>query len=233
MIDRRRRVSFDPNHFAHRIARGHTLSTEERFRHAYETNLWAGPESPSGPGASHSQTAKIRRALPQLCDLLGVKTLLDLPCGDCHWMAGVSLPGVRYIGADLLPEVISANAAAHRSSNRTFMVLDLTRSALPNADLLLVRDCLVHLSFADARRAVENVKRSNIRYLLATTFTAEPDNRDVPTGDWRPLNLQRAPFGFPEPEQLINEDCTEQDGLFADKALGLWEVASLRWKGNK
>lgn len=227
MRDRRNQVAFDPDHFARRIARGDSLTVEERFRHAYETNLWAGADSPSGPGASRSQTSDVRAALPPLCKEFGVKTLLDLPCGDCHWMTEVPLPGVSYIGADLLPELIAANENQYQSLNRSFMVLDLTRSVLPSADLILVRDCLVHLSFADASRAIDNVKRSNIRYLLTTTFTSEPVNRDVPTGDWRPLNLVEPPFGFPEPLYILNEGCTEQEGVFADKSLGLWKVADL------
>jgi hypothetical protein len=106
-------------------------------------------------------------------------------------------------------------------------VLDLTSSPLPPADLLLCRDCLVHLSLTDARRALANIRRSDITYLLTTTFPAEPTNVDVVTGDWRPLNLQRPPFGFPEPLELLVEGCTEQQGLFADKSLGLWRVADL------
>jgi hypothetical protein len=105
--------------------------------------------------------------------------------------------------------------------------LDLTRSALPPADLLLCRDCLVHLSYSDIVKAISNIKSSKIEYLLTTTFTAEPGYRDVVTGDWRPLNLELPPFSFSRPLELILEQCTEQDGAFADKALGLWRVRDL------
>jgi hypothetical protein len=106
-------------------------------------------------------------------------------------------------------------------------VLDLTRSPLPPADLLLCRDCLVHLSYTDIAEAIDNVRRSTIEYLLTTTFTAESGFRDIVTGDWRPLNLETPPFSFPRPVELLREQCTEQNGAFADKSLGLWRVRDL------
>ena len=106
-------------------------------------------------------------------------------------------------------------------------MLDLTRDALPPADLLLCRDCLVHLSYADIRRALANVARSGIPYVLTTTFPGAKANEDIVTGDWRVINLEAAPFGFPPPLHLLNEGCTEAGGLFADKSLGLWRTEAL------
>lgn len=225
MTDRRAAVGFDPDHFAHQAAEGQPFSPTEAFRYAYRTNLWGSAESPSGPGSSLEQTAHLQQALPDLCRRLGIRTLLDLPCGDGHWMAAMPLRGIHYIGADLLPEVVARAAA--RSPDRQFLQLDLTASPLPPADLLLCRDCLVHLSFRDIERAIANLRRTGIAYLLATTFPDESTNRDVITGDWRPLNLEQRPFGFPPPLELLREGCTEQDGVFADKSLGLWRVADL------
>ncbi len=225
--DRRARVEFDADYFARRTLSGGALPPVDAFRHAYRTNLWGGAESRSGPGSSLEQTARIREMLPELCRQLGVRTLLDLPCGDLHWMAGVSPPGVQYIGADLVPEVVARNAVLYAAPMRRFLQLDLLSSPLPAADLLLCRDCLVHLSFAHLRIAVENIRSSPITWLLTTTFTAETANRDVTTGDWRPLGLELPPFNFPAPALLVNEGCTEQDGLFTDKCLALWRIADL------
>jgi hypothetical protein len=44
---------------------------------------------------------------------------------------------------------------------------------------------------------------------------------------WRPLNLQAAPFHFPDPLALIDEKCTEDDGVYADKQLGLWSLSDI------
>jgi hypothetical protein len=41
------------------------------------------------------------------------------------------------------------------------------------------------------------------------------------------LNLERPPFDLPPPAEVIVEGWTEAAGAYADKALGLWPVASL------
>jgi hypothetical protein len=142
-------------------------------------------------------------------------------------MASVALPGVRYTGGDIVPEVVAEATRRHGSPERRFLVLDLTHAPLPPADLLLCRDCLVHLSYTDIAKAIGNIRRSKINYVLTTTFTAESCFRDIVTGDWRPINLEMPPFSFPQPVELLPEECTEQHGAFADKALGLWRVRDL------
>lgn len=226
-MNRRFAVPFDPEYFARRSAAGDDFSPLAAFRHAYTTNHWAGPDSPSGPGASLDQTAAIRKALPELCDRLRVRSLLDLPCGDCSWMSTVSFHDVEYVGADFLPEIIAGNARYSVPGRRDFRVVDILTSALPRADLVLCRDCLVHFAFADIARAIANVRASGSTWLLTTTFPGQSENLDIRTGDWRPLDLERAPFNWPPPVELINERCTEGGGVFADKSLGLWRVTDL------
>lgn len=227
MNDRRALVAFDPDHFAKRASSEGPLDALTAFRSAHRHNLWRGTETPSGTGSSLAQTRVIAAALPALCQQYAVESLLDLPCGNGHWMATVQFPGIRYTGGDLVPELVAQASRQHGTLERRFVVLDLTRSPLPSADLLFCRDCLVHLSFGDIARAIANIRRSAITYLLTTTFTAESAFRDIVTGDWRPLNLEAPPFSFPRPIELLLEGCTEHDGAFADKALGLWRVRDL------
>ena len=224
MPDRRHDVSFDPDYFAHRAESGRPMAPLEAFRHVIETNLWGDPESVSGSGSSLDQTRRLRQELPALFRRLGIRSILDLPCGDGQWMARVDLAGIAYTGGDLLPELIDANRARGPAH---FEVLDLTASPLPPADLLLCRDCLVHFSFADAARAFANISRAAITWFLSTTFPAEATNLNIMTGDWRPLNLERPPFNLPPPALLLSEGCTEGKGRFLDKSLGLWAVKDL------
>jgi hypothetical protein len=228
MTSRRDRVPFDTHHYEKLARTGHQAEPVTIFRDIYRRHHWSASQSPSGPGAAPEQTTELRRLLPALLRELGVRTLLDLPCGDYSWMRTIELPDIRYIGADLLPEIVQSLAAEFGGFRREFLVLDLTRDRLPRADLLLCRDCLVHLSYPDIRRALANVVRSGIPYLLTTTFPAGDANEDIVTGDWRVLDLERAPFHLPPPERILNEGCTEGDGAFADKSLGLWRVAELR-----
>lgn len=228
MTDSRRdAVPFDPRHFERLARQGSSRSAEETFRDIYRRHHWSGSQSPSGAGADEAQTARLRGELPALLRELGVGTLLDLPCGDFSWMSSLELPVAHYIGADLLPELVEALEKRYGDGRRRFLALDLTRDELPRADLLLCRDCLVHLSLADIRLALGNVVRSGIPYLLTTTFPAGAQNEDIVTGDWRPLDLEEPPLSFPPPLRLLDEGCTEGGGRFADKSLGLWRTTDL------
>jgi len=39
--------------------------------------------------------------------------------------------------------------------------------------------------------------------------------------------MQRRPFSFPPPRELIDERCHHTGGIYADKRLGLWQLADL------
>jgi hypothetical protein len=204
---------------------GRTLA--ERFSYIYDTNLW-GAASRSGIGSDLDATARIRAALPDMVRELNARVLLDIPCGDFGWLSQTELAVDEYIGADIVPAIVERNRSQYgHDRRRQFVQRDITRDPLPRADVVLCRDCLVHLSNADVFRAFQNLKRSGGRYLLTTTFVELDGNADITSGDWRPLNLRLPPFTLPEPLRVILEGCTEESGAYADKALGLWEVDAL------
>jgi hypothetical protein len=186
-----------------------------------------GDESLSGPGSCLAQTVELRERLPLLLEGLQVRSLLDAPCGDFNWMARVRLGLDEYVGVDLLEELVAENQRRHGGARRRFLCLDVRRDPLPATDCILSRDLLVHLSFADALRALRNFKRSGARYLLATTFTDRRENGNTSQGQWRPLNLERPPFNFPAPSRILDERCTEAGGAFRDKSLALWRLEQL------
>jgi hypothetical protein len=199
----------------------------QHFTRIYEENAFGGTESRSGPGSSLAQTARLRRELPLLLAQLGLGKFLDAPCGDCHWIAGLDWTRTEYTGADVVPALIQANATRLAAQGMKFVLADLCADALPPADLVFCRDCWVHLDFRQIGACLGNFKRSGAAYLLTTTFTSVPENRDLDGFIWRPLNLQLPPFSFPPPVQLLVEGCTEDGGRFADKSLGLWRLKDL------
>jgi SAM-dependent methyltransferase len=199
----------------------------EIFTETYQNRYWKSRESVSGAGAEMAQTRVLREALPTLLREFKVKTLLDLPCGDFNWMQHVDLRGIRYTGGDIVEELVQQNRQRFGNADRSFVCLDILADPLPDADLVLIRDCLVHFSFAHIEQALANIRRSNIRYLLTTSFPDRDQNEDIQTGYWRPLNLQKAPFSFPAPLICLNEKCTEAKGAFADKSLCLWEQSQI------
>jgi hypothetical protein len=203
------------------------LNLGDRLGAIFRQNIWGSPESASGVGSTIEATEAIRAGLIDICEDYSVASLLDAPCGDYGWMGSMKLPLKSYVGLDIVPELIARNQQLYQSQAVQFAIADLTQDALPNADLVLCRDCLVHLSFANIQRVLANFRRSGASYLLTTTFPEHDQNTDIEDGDWRPLNLQTAPFHFPEPLRVINERCEEIDGAYDDKSLALWRLADL------
>ncbi len=197
------------------------------FNEIYHANGFRNNESRSGAGSTHFQTRVIREELPRLLKEWNVTSMLDIPCGDFHWMREVDLNGVDYIGADVVPAMVEANQRRYGNDRRRFMALDLINGTLPPVDLIFCRDCLVHLPFEDASKAIENIKRSDATWLLTTHFTREAANSDLDASGWRALNLTQGPFHLPQPHFLLNERCTEAGGLAGDKTLALWRIADL------
>lgn len=203
-------------------------SAENVFTKIYKTNAWSGIDSISGRGSEVDQTSEIIRILPTLLKEYEISTLLDIPCGDFNWMKNVNLNGITYIGADIVSDLINKNSETFQTKDISFIKLNLIADKLPTGDMILCRDCLVHLSFSEIQSALDNICNSGSKYLLTTTFTREEKNRDITTGQWRPLNLEIFPFFLPKPLTTINEGCTEASGKFADKSLGLWRTMDIR-----
>lgn len=198
------------------------------FTAIYHSNGFVGTESLSGAGSTRFQTRVIRQRLPTLLRDLGVKHMLDIPCGDFHWMREVNLDGIYYTGADVVEAMMLSNRRRYSTSARSFVCADLIAGPLPPADLVFCRDCLVHLPLHDALCALETIRSSSCQWLLTTTFTRNAPNAELDGAGWRALNLCLPPFNLPPPTLLINEKCTEAGGQAADKSLGLWRIADLR-----
>jgi hypothetical protein len=191
------------------------------FEHIYQQNSWQSDESRSGPGSTLERTEVLRRELPAVLTRLGVRNLLDAPCGDCNWRQHMEIDLDTYVGVDIVPALIEDNRRRYRHFDWRFEVADLIKDPLPVADAVLCRDALIHLSLADINRALSNIRRSGAKYLLATSHELISTNTDIATGGWRSVNLMLAPFNLPAPLDRIVEN--PETG----KILGIWTLAEL------
>jgi 2-polyprenyl-3-methyl-5-hydroxy-6-metoxy-1,4-benzoquinol methylase len=191
------------------------------FSDIYLNNFWEDPESVSGRGSTLARTEVIRQTLPSLLKSIGAKSLLDAPCGDFNWMQRVDLTEVDYVGADVVTKLIARNQQTYTENGRRFVALDITTDKLPNVDVIMCRDCFIHLSFRSIHAAIANFKRSNSKFLLATTHVNVREHVNIRDGEGRQVNLQLTPFNLPEPVELIVEDSD------VGKCLGLWKLDEL------
>ena len=152
-----------------------------------------------------------------------MRTILDAPCGDLHWLSRVDLPIQHYIGVDIVDELIEGNRRHHAQPRRSFLTADITKDALPVADLILCRDALIHFSYEDIFRVFRNFSRTGASYLLTTSFPATHANRNIFTGaGWRHLNLEIKPFCLPPPVSIIHDAYNREDQI-----VGLWLMSDV------
>jgi SAM-dependent methyltransferase len=199
-------------------------SLGERFAAIYTKGVWLNGRpsgSRSGFGSELGSTQLVRKRLPELLDSLGTRVILDVGCGDFTWMKEVSLP-CNYIGADIVGPVIEENSRLYASESRKFQVLDATRDPLPAADTILCREVMIHLSFADIWRLIDNVRASGASFFVATNDVEIRLNADIISGDFRPLNLCKGPFRFPEPLLSLSDD-----HVGPGRVVATWAVSAL------
>jgi len=203
-----------------------TVERENIFAPVYEEReqpAWGSQQSRSGTGSELAATENLRLYLPELFSRLTIRTVLDAPCGDWNWMRNVNLSGVDYTGVDVVSSIVRSNSQWFSRSGVRFVHADIAKDELPTADLILCRDCWVHLSFADIAAVLENFRRSGATWLLASNSPTIEKNRNQDTGlNWRYLNLHRAPFYFPVPMET-RKDHYPQEPF----AISLWRIEHL------
>jgi len=186
------------------------VNSEEIFKEIYNTNFWKGDGTRSGPGSSIESTIKIREEIPKIIKKYKIKNILDLPCGDFYWFANmINELEIKYQGGDIVSEIIKANNLRYKKKNIKFTKIDITCDKIPEADLLICRDLIFHLSYSDINKLFLNLKKSNIKYILVSWHDLEKhniDNKNIKTGSFRFIDLFKDPFSFEKNfEERIND----------------------------
>ncbi len=201
---------------------GPVMDMKAYFTGVFDNKVWGDHQTVSGPGSTLEYTANLRRELPMLFDRFAIRSVLDAPCGDMNWMKPVlsSRPFLDYTGGDIVKGLVQQNTKAHGRKNIRFLELDLTKDALPKADLMICRDCMIHLPQAQIFDVLRNFKKSGIGYLLATTYIVDDNfNTDIPMGNFFPIDLMAPPYNFPKNHVYAINDWIEG---FYPRRMCLW-----------
>jgi len=189
-----------------------TVSKKERFDLIYKKNFWSSKESVSGLGSELKNTVNLRKELSNLIKDYKLKIILDAPCGDFNWIKNLISSDINYIGCDIVKDLIIKNKIRYKKSNIDFINLDITTDKLPDADLMICRDCLIHLSFESINLFFNNFKKSNINYIMLTSYELKDHsqlfiNTNIPDGEFREINMSKKPFFLPLPlKKILDKD---------------------------
>jgi len=213
------------------------MDYKQVFSNIYENFGFGNSDSRSGPGSDLEQTETIRQEIKKLIKSYNIKSVVDIPCGDFYWMKEIVFNFDNYIGGDIVENCIKENNERYGNSRIKFINFDLLKDEIPTADLLIVRDIIGHFPISDGIKIVENILKSNCKYLLSTTWYNVEDNSyykkhynsGTNLGRFYPVNLMSDPFNFPQPEFLIEEKI-EVDNFSAGnrKVLALWDLEKLK-----
>ena len=172
---------------------------QERFNIIYKENHWSSEESISGDGSEITYTSNLRTWLIKKIPELDIMKLVDAPCGDFNWMQLVMKEiDIEYIGIDIVEEIITNNSNKYEKDKVKFIVGDICKDSLPKCDLLIVRDCLFHLSYEDINKFLKNISNLDYKYLLTTNHILDNNyvNKDIESGDFRYIDIYKKPFNF-------------------------------------
>lgn len=184
-----------------------SLKPEERFNYIFNNNFWSSPESVSGVGSELNNTRNIRREIKKLIIDYNINNILDAPCGDFNWIKHILNENIDYIGGDIVKNLIEINNTKYKKQNIKFINLDIISNKLPDSDIMICRDCLIHFSFKNIEKFLNNFCNSRIKYILLTNYKLSNGekiiNHDIEDGDYRIIDLSNEPFNLPEPIKVF------------------------------
>lgn len=208
------------------------------FTGIYNNYSFGSYESRSGPGSTLEETEPVRIGLVNLIKKREIKSILDVPCGDWNWMKEISHVFEDYTGGEIVEECVRVNTETYGNEKIKFIVFDILKDTIPKADLLIVRDLIGHYPINQGKIILDNILKSDCKYLLTTTTLnvlrggvySKYENREVEqVGRHYMVNLLGEPFNLPKPLEYIEEIPridNYNDG--ERKVLALWDIAEVR-----
>lgn len=196
-------------------------SAREVFTGIYAGNAWGGGRPVadasfpfySGPGSEATLAEPYAGFINRFVGDHGIRSIVDLGCGDFQVGARIARDGLTYTGIDVVEPLIAANRDRFANARVAFQCLDIIADDLPPADLCLVREVLQHLSNADIQAIIPKLRQ--YKWLIVTE--AQPGllgsftpNREKPHGSdtrvlWNSgIDLGAPPFNFGPMELLLS-----------------------------
>jgi SAM-dependent methyltransferase len=170
------------------------------FKNIIEQGKWQlNGGSLCGPGSDIENARGAFTAVMQCLRMFKPQTILDLACGDGNWIHHFITNDVfiHYHGIDY----VDANLATFRkligNKTATLQQGDISTIDLPKADMVILRDTLIHMPYEHGTRIIENIKRSGSTFLLTTTYPNAQKNFEIKMdGDWYPININLPPYNL-------------------------------------
>jgi hypothetical protein len=162
-------------------------TTQEIFSEIYQKGKWGTGTSKfySGEGSesnavTHDYIAKIIQFLLQ--NRSENLTVVDLGCGDFQIGSQIAGYAGKYIGVDIVEELIEHNRKLYGEDRLEFRCLNIIEDELPSGDICFVRQVLQHLSNEQILQILPKLRK--YQTIFITEHYPSDNENIVPNKDW-------------------------------------------------
>ena len=187
------------------------------FTRIYMRNIWGGKPGQyhSGDGSTENHAFLYANAVRTFIKERRITNVVDLGCGDFVVGGKLQMEKLKYIGVDIVNDLIKRNHEIYGTADIKFQCLDIISDELPNAELCLIRQVFQHLSNSQIISILHKIKK--YKYVLITEHYPAPrahfsPNKDKPHGpdtriyDNSAVCLDLPPFNMQISKMLLEVD---------------------------
>ena len=181
--------------------------TKDAMQQVYDLHLWGGKDFDFYSGDGSHNIKIVEPYLHSVSTFLkshnNSLTVCDFGCGDFNIGKQLINYTKKYIGIDIVENLIERNKTLFKAENLEFHCLNIVEDELPKTDCVILRQVLQHLSNTEIQKIIK--KLSHYKYLILTEH--------LPVGNFTPnidiisgqgirikknsgVNLQEAPFNL-------------------------------------
>ena len=207
------------------------MNKDKKFKYIYKSKYWQNilDGSLSGGGSNAISTNHIKKGLCEFIEHQNIRSIIDIPCGDWKWMSELDLTNLKYVGYDVVDDLILDNQKKYAKNNIKFEVKNLIHDRLPKSDLIIIRDLLVHLDHKDIIKCLSNLNDSDFKFVGITNYPKIHSHKNRFFGDylrlgdkWRAINFSIHPYNLPSPDFNIS-DVNDLSEIDKGKYISIWD----------
>ncbi len=192
--------------------RNASRSVKDVFSEIYRDGHWGKSEDRgfcSGSGSANQSitTPYIKIIVDYLKSTGHDKTIVDLGCGDMkigqHFLDSCA----KYIGVDVVPELIEQHKSTYQGRNAQFFCMDIIEDDLPDGDICFIRQVMQHLSNNQIVRILSKLRKYKVCFITEhyPTYNSQIiPNKDIVHGSRirvyanSGVYLDKPPLNIPE-----------------------------------
>ncbi len=144
--------------------------TKDVMNQIYDKYLWGGKDFDfySGEGSHHPEiiTPYLESVSNFLKSFSERLVVCDLGCGDFNIGKHLVKFTKTYIAIDIVESLIKRNKSIFKAENLEFHCIDISKDKLPEADCVIVRQVLQHLSNSEIKSILQKLK--TYKYIILT-----------------------------------------------------------------